>query len=274
MAHRRAIAPRFLSVTEVLELFSESTDACDEQHRMTSADTGDLPSTDVHVLGPICPFWRAVATDQRHVDPHAPAPLRADRPESVAAAAERLAYHTDFGSLSSGAIAELLVVAANSGASAKIKGLFTQSYLLNDLSGGFLDKDLDSGLLKIPSVDNDGQGQLVGVFNAATFDKMFSDEFASDHVVDGTQTRALNIDQLEAWIAYRRSQVGGGRVHLAMARVEMTQLLINLIGTDATRADGTTEPVVTRRSAELLYKEGIFPHERLKEKLDELYPER
>lgn len=83
-------------------------------------------------------------TDQRHVDPNAPAPLKADQPIKINDAIEHLAYHAGFSKGKAAAIAELLMIAANKGAAGKLRGVLTQTCLLNELSDGLLDKELVS----------------------------------------------------------------------------------------------------------------------------------
>ncbi|MCP4501346.1 MAG: hypothetical protein GY822_15415 [Deltaproteobacteria bacterium] len=145
------------------------------------------------VSAPPCPFWRAATTDQRSIVPNAPAPLQADAKNSTKDATEQLMYHGGFGKVKATAIAVLLVVAANKGTFGKISALFTQTFVPNELSGGLLDKELDSGMLR--RVSQDGV-EHVGEFSQANMNKMFSAENTSEYVVDGKKQVGMNAAQL------------------------------------------------------------------------------
>lgn len=219
----------------------------------------------IAVEGSPCPFWKAATTDQRKVDPKAPAPLDPKGPNSIAAAAEQLKYHAGFSSVQAAAVAELLVVAANEGTLGKIHGLFTQSFVPTHLSGGLLDKELDTRMLRF--VDPKGI-ERVGKFSEADWERMFSKANASDYVIDGEPRRAMNADQLLAFVEANRDTVGAGRVHHFMAKFEMRNLLLEHFGRNAD--DGTR--VITAKDARVFYDLGIFPHARLDQKIAKTYP--
>ncbi len=217
------------------------------------------------VSAPPCPFWRAATRDQSYVDPNAPAPLPAARRGKISDAIEHLVYHGGFSRVKAGAIAELLVLAANKGGSCKVRGLLTQTYVLNELSGGLLDKELDSGLLR--RIDETGC-EHVGEFSEVNFLKMFSGDNASLVMVDGREQLAMTEAQLAAFVDHNRKSVGAGRVHTLMANAEMSSLLLGIFGR---RADNG-EKVLTKRDVEVFYGKGIFPHARLDEQIAKIYP--
>jgi|GEM_PF-1948039 len=217
------------------------------------------------VSAPPCPFWRAASTDQRHVDPNAPAPLQADKKNDIKDAVEHLMYHGGFSKVKATAIAELLVVAANKGTFGKLRGLFTQTFTPNHLSDGLLDKELDSGLLR--RVDQSGT-ERVGEFSEKALVKMFSAENSSEVMVDGQKMRAMNADQLTAFVDKNKSAVGAGRVHTFMANAEMKTLLLGIFG----RTADSGEKVITQKDVEVFYDKAIFPHARLDAQVAQAYP--
>lgn len=217
------------------------------------------------VTAPPCPFWRAATKDQQQIDPNAPAPLSAEQRCGIPEAVEQLVYHGGFSAVKAAAIAELLVVAANNGTRGKLRGLLTQTYVLNELSGGLLDKELDSGLLR--RVDEDGV-EHVGEFSEANMTIMFSDKNASEVVIDGKLQPAMTKEQLTAFVDGNRQELDAGRLHTLMANAEMSTLLLGIFGRSAD--DG--RKVITKRDIEIFYREGIFPHARLDAKVLEAYP--
>lgn len=140
------------------------------------------------VSAPLRPFWRAAATDQRHVDPNAPAPLEADQPVKTNEAVEHLAYHGGFSKGKAAAIAELLVIAANKGVAGKLRGALNQTCVLNEVSDGLLDKELDTGMLR--RVAEDGV-EHVGEFSQVHMGRMFGAEYASEVTIDGETHLAI-----------------------------------------------------------------------------------
>ena len=220
-----------------------------------------------NVSAPPCPFWRAAATDQRHVDPDAPPPLDADRPSKISDAVEHLMYHGSFSRLKATAIAELLIVAANRGVAGKLRGLLRQSYVLNELSDGLLDKELDSGMLK--RIDDSGV-ERVGEFSATHLAKMFSADYASEVMIDGNRQLAMTKRQLAAFVDDNRQSLSAGKVHTAMANAEMITLLLGIFG----RRTDEGDKVISKRDVEVFYAEAIFPHARLDAQVAEAYPAR
>ena len=217
------------------------------------------------VSAPPCPFWRAAATDQRHVDPNAPAPLKADQPIKINEAIEHLAYHGGFSKGKAAAIAELLVIAANKGVAGKIRGALNQTCVLNELSDGLLDKELDTGMLR--RVDADGV-EHVGEFSQVHMGRMFGAEYASEVTIDGETRLAMTRRQLGAFVDDNRRRLGAGRVHTRMANAEMIALLLGIFGR---RADDGHR-VITERDVEVFFDKGIFPHARLDARVAEAYP--
>ena len=217
------------------------------------------------VTAPPCPFWRAATKDQRQIDAAAPAPLSADQRCGIPEATEQLRYHGGFSAVKAAAIAELLVVAANNGKRGKLRGLLTQTYVLNELSGGLLDKELDTGLLR--RVDDDGV-EHVGEFSEAKLTVMFSDENAGEVVIDGKPQLAMTEGQLTAFVDGNRRELDAGRLHTLMANAEMSTLLLGIFG--RTTDDG--REVITKRDVEIFFREGIFPHARLDEEIAKAYP--
>lgn len=223
---------------------------------------------DPTVKQPPCPFWRAATTDQRGVDPNAPAPLDPNKKATIGQAAEMLHYHGGFSKGASYAVAELLVVAANQGFQGKIHGLLTQTFVPNHLSGGLLDKELDTGMLRSRASGK----EVVGEFSQTHFDAMFSDEHASDYKVDGEMVRGISAEQLDAFVDKNVDSVGAGKIHELMARFEMKNLLLEKFGRDATLPNGEKTRVVTQRAVEIFYRNGIFPHAHLDAKVDAMFP--
>lgn len=213
---------------------------------------------------PPCPFWIAASTDQRHVDPNAPAPLKADGWNDISAAVEHLEYHGSFSKTQSLAIAQLLNVAADASVATRVKGLFTQKFIPSALTNGLLDKALDTGMLN-------GTG-VIGEFSPAHFEKMFDGPHASDYTIDGEKARGMSEDQLKAFVADNAKSIGAGRVQKFVANFEMIRLLLGIFGRDAQGPDGAPVKIVRARDAEVFFKHRIFPHARLDAKIAETFP--
>ncbi len=220
------------------------------------------------VNNPPCPFIAAASTDQRHVDPNAPAPLKADGVNDLSHAKELIGYHTNLEGATKFLATQLLAAAGNKGAFNKIKGLFTQTFVPNQLSGSFLDKELDSGIM---TNHRDGK-DIVGEFDQKAFDKMFSKANTTEVKVGGQTMRGMTADQLDAFVDRNKIAVGAGKIHEIMARAEMKTLLLGQYGQEATLPNGDKTQVISQRNAEVFYKHGIFPHAELKSQIDAHYP--
>lgn len=214
---------------------------------------------------PPCPFWRAASTDQRAIDPDAPAPLKADELNKISAAIEHLIYHGGFPRWKATGFAQALVMAANKGAGDKLRGLFTQSFTPNELNDGLLDKELNSGVLR--RTDPEGV-EHAGEFSEENMAKMFSPENASEVVIDGRKELAMTRAQLGAFVTKNRSSTGANFVHTIMNHVELKDLLLGIFGR---RADDG-EKVLTKKDIEVFYGKGIFPHARLDDPVAQAFP--
>lgn len=220
------------------------------------------------VVAPPCPFWAAAATDQSAVDPNAPAAIDPTKRAKVGQAAEMLEYHADMTGAKKWAVAELLVVAANKGFGDKVKGALTQTFTLNHLSGGLLDKELDTGMLHGDPAADLG----VGEFSQKAFETMFSAGNSSHYQLDGKSVRGMSDAQLTAFVEKNAKASNAGGIHKVMAHAEMKDLLLGIFGRAAKTAEGKDIQVVSQRSVEVFFKNGIFPHARLDAKVDALFP--
>ncbi len=220
------------------------------------------------VVAPPCPFWAAAATDQSAVDPNAPAAIDPTKRAKIGQAAEMLEYHAGMTGVKKWAVAELLTVAANKNFGDKVKGVLTQTFTLNHLSGGLLDKELDTGMLHGDPMADLG----VGEFSQKAFETMFSKGNSSHYQVDGKSARGMSAEQLTAFVEKNAKATNAGGIHKVMAHAEMKDLLLAIFGRTAKGADGKDVQVVTQRSVEVFFKNGIFPHAKLDAKVNELYP--
>lgn len=221
------------------------------------------------VQQPPCPFWKATTVDQRGVDPNAPAPLDPNARTPVSKGREMLAYHGKFGPVSSFAIAQLLPIAANKGLVGKLRGVLTQTWVPNELSGGILDKALDTGLLR----GKENGEEVVGRFSPEALDKMYAGPHSSEYTLaSGEKVRGLTADQLTAFVNENAEELGANFIHKAMAHFEMKNLLLEHFGTEVTDASGAQVRIVEREAAELFYRFGLMPHAELREAMAQLHP--
>lgn len=221
------------------------------------------------VQQPPCPFWRAATIDQSAHDPNAPAPLDPNASASVAKGREMLAYHGGFGKVSSFLIAQLLPIAANKGLAGKIKGVLTQTWVPNHLSGGLLDKSLDTGILR----GRKSGDEVVGRFSSEAFTAMFEGPHASDYqTADGRSVRGLSAKQLDAFVEANAKRVDANFIHKAMAHFEMKNLLLEHFGTDAKDGAGQPVRIIQREAAEAFFRHGVMPGPGLAKALAERHP--